>query len=379
MYFQPEISKWGIFCPSKEKQICETFLNTLKQCVETYKYPMKQPKIFYIDGIKFEDWSSELRKLDTTVQALIFLLPGMKKNGKFYTEIKEILLKDIPIPSQVVLLKTIQAQKGLRSICNKILVQICAKIGGVPWTINHMPFNDKPTMIVGYDIFKRGDNNFISFCATTDRYFSKYWSSVKIIPFVQNSCANLSEMTNSAIQEFQSTNKIKPVNVIVYRDGISRSERTQIKNLEVDAIRKGFKNEKINLIFICVNKKTNNKYYLLDNSQNLSNPLPGTVIETTFSDTNDFMLISQKVNQGTVVPSHFHMIENDLKEIDRNSIEKIKVLSYKLCYLYYNWVGSIKIPAPLMYAQKLSSLIGEKFGKIVPHKNYGEKKCLYFI
>jgi aubergine-like protein len=46
-----------------------------------------------------------------------------------------------------VCIKTISSGKGLRSICNKILVQINAKVGGIPWTIDEMPFNDKPTVI----------------------------------------------------------------------------------------------------------------------------------------------------------------------------------------------------------------------------------------
>jgi len=28
------------------------------------------------------------------------------------------------------------------------LVQICAKVGGIPWTMSEMPFNDAPTVII---------------------------------------------------------------------------------------------------------------------------------------------------------------------------------------------------------------------------------------
>ena len=32
---------------------------------------------------------------------------------------------------------------------------------------------------------------------------------------------------------------------------------------------------------------------------------------------------------------------------------------YKLCYLYYNWSGSIKVPAPVHYAKKLAFMVGD--------------------
>ena len=38
--------------------------------------------------------------------------------------------------------------------------------------------------------------------------------------------------------------------------------------------------------------------------------------------------------------------------------DHIQRLSYKLTHLYYNWPGTIRVPAPCQYAHKLASLIG---------------------
>lgn len=42
------------------------------------------------------------------------------------------------------------------------------------------------------------------------------------------------------------------------------------------------------------------------------------------------------------------------------SLSDIELLSYKLCHLYFNILGAIKIPAPILYAHKLAYLVAEK-------------------
>jgi aubergine-like protein len=57
---------------------------------------------------------------------------------------------------------------------------------------------------------------------------------------------------------------------------------------------------------------------------------------------------------------------------------------YKLCYLYYNWTGGIKIPAPCQYAKKLAILVGEKISTnkeiILPGDRFiNQLRSLYFL
>ena len=57
------------------------------------------------------------------------------------------------IPCQIVTLGLLQEGKNIRSICNKLLNQICAKTSGIPWIISNMPFNNIPTVFYFYNIF----------------------------------------------------------------------------------------------------------------------------------------------------------------------------------------------------------------------------------
>jgi len=67
---------------------------------------------------------------------VILILPGPKKASPIYNQVKKYLIGELGIPSQGILAQTIQRGKGLRSICNKLLQQLCAKVGGVPWGID---------------------------------------------------------------------------------------------------------------------------------------------------------------------------------------------------------------------------------------------------
>ena len=44
-------------------------------------------------------------------------------------------------------------------------------------------------------------------------------------------------------------------------------------------------------------------------------------------------------------------------------LETVQRLAYKLSHMYYNWSGTIRVPAPCMYAHKLATLIGESVKK----------------
>jgi len=93
--------------------------------------------------------------LNTTVIACLILLPGTKgQPNLLYKHIKRLLITEIPVPSQVILTSTVEKSKSaLYSICNKIMIQMCAKIGGEPWALNYLPFFYSCTSAVGYWVF----------------------------------------------------------------------------------------------------------------------------------------------------------------------------------------------------------------------------------
>ena len=56
-----------------------------------------------------------------------------------------------------------------------------AKVGGIPWAVDQMPFSEKPTMLIGIDVLhenKMQKNSFVGFVATVDKDYCKYFSKV---------------------------------------------------------------------------------------------------------------------------------------------------------------------------------------------------------
>lgn len=76
----------------------------------------------------------------------------------------------------------------------------------------------------------------------------------------------------------------------------------------------------------------------------LENPAPGTVLDHTVTrrDAYDFFIVSQHVTQGTVTPSHYVVVK-DWPEWPADILQKV---TYQMCHLYYNWPGTIRVPAP---------------------------------
>ena len=60
-----------------------------------------------------------------------------------------------------------------------------AKLGGIPWAMNELPFVDRPTIVVGIDVYHRTFNgvrkSIFAFVATMNITYSR--SIIKIINY----------------------------------------------------------------------------------------------------------------------------------------------------------------------------------------------------
>ena len=100
MYEQPAIKKWAIFYTDMDRRTAMMFMETLNKCTESFAYDVKKPREFPIRTNRFEDWEKVIREnINSSVQAIVLILPGQKGKAPLYDDLKRLLIKEIPVPS----------------------------------------------------------------------------------------------------------------------------------------------------------------------------------------------------------------------------------------------------------------------------------------
>ena len=161
------------------------------------------------------------------------------------------------------------------------------------------------------------------------------------------------------------------------RDGVGDGQIPYVVEHEIAAIQNCFKaagldETKLLFTYIIVSKRINTRFFKMGGKP--SNPPSGTIVDdvVTLPERYDFFLVSQSVRQGTVNPTSYNVIK-DTSGLKPDHIQK---LTYKLTHLYYNWPGTVRVPAPCQYAHKLAFLVGESL-----HREPSEQleQVLYYL
>jgi len=169
MYDQKSLKKWAFIYKKKCKREADMFLSELKKCFTTYNFQVKPPHTIEVyDDSSIKDEILKMKDHNPeTIGLVLILIDGPKLANHTYNEIKELTFSKIPIPTQCVNTATIRKNKNMRSICNRILMQINSKLGGAPWAISDLPFSDVPTMVVGINVYKKSPKSSVSILSCT--------------------------------------------------------------------------------------------------------------------------------------------------------------------------------------------------------------------
>eukprot|EP01097_Dermamoeba_algensis_P011811 TRINITY_DN92_c0_g1_i6.p1 TRINITY_DN92_c0_g1~~TRINITY_DN92_c0_g1_i6.p1 ORF type:complete len:708 (-),score=135.14 TRINITY_DN92_c0_g1_i6:114-2237(-) len=372
-----DLKYWIIAYPGKIAPEVENFLANLQKISSQLGFNVAAPKQIVLDSDNTNAFLSKITPLaKPPLQLIFYVLPGTK--GDRYAILKTAF-SDMRVPSQCVLLKTIK--KNL-SVVSKIAQQMCAKINGKLWKPEARLAN---TMIVGMDVCHDtapgGRKSVVGFCATMDESFTEYYSR----EIIQNASKKeivetLDVVLSEALKEYYKKRKTIPTNIIILRDGVGDGMLDAVHKLEVQKCREAIQaipselGLPPKLSFVVVKKRIHTRLILKKSDNTYDNPPPGTLVDTDVTTPNwyDFFLVSQSVNQGTVNPTHYHVIYDETSI----SSSQLQMLMFQLCHLYYNWAGTIRVPAPCQYAHKLAFQIGSFIHKRVPEELH---HCLHYL
>ncbi|XP_043950297.2 protein aubergine [Drosophila biarmipes] len=381
MFSHVDIKRWYVITPARNLRETQEFVKMCIRAANGMRMHISEPRY---DEIKDDRNGTYSQSIDNAVakDPQIVMVVIKAPNEEKYSCIKKRTCVDRPVPSQVVTLKVIapRAEKsgGLMSIATKVVIQMNAKLMGAPWMIE-LPL--RGLMSVGFDVChssKNKNKSYGALVATMDQRTScRYFSSVNEHMKGQELSDQMSLNMTLALKAYREHHGTLPERILFFRDGVGDGQLYQVVNTEVkflkaklDEIYKSAgKEEGCRMAFIIVSKRINSRYFV-----NKRNPLPGTVVDDviTLPERYDFFLVSQAVRQGTVSPTSYNVISDNMGL----SADKLQMLAYKMTHMYYNFSGTVRVPAVCQYAHKLAFLVAESINRA---PSAGLENQLYFL
>ncbi|KAH8262836.1 hypothetical protein KR044_000811 [Drosophila immigrans] len=353
------MENWVLIHHKNDLRAAKSLMQHMEQCCAAFGMRINKPKILALDQDRVDSYVDALRRNITgQTQIVVCICPSSRDDR--YSAIKKICCAELPVASQVINARTLFNDAKNRSIVQKIVLQINCKLGGSLWSVK-IPF--KKVMICGIDSYHdpgQKSNSVAAFVASLNASYT-HWYSKAILQTKREELVNgLTMAFECALQSYKKRNGYLPDSVIIYRDGVGDGQLNLCSLYEIPQF-KAISGKDIKITFIVVQKRINTRFFT-GSGNNFANPPPGTVVDKaiTRSQMYDFFLVAQMVRQGTVSPTHFVVLRDD----SNYGPDIIQKLSYKLCFLYYNWPGTVRIPACCMashkhYAHKMAYLIGQ--------------------
>jgi len=367
------LKKWVVIVPARDEVNTKELITMLMRIFPTIGMTVAQPKMHVIQDNRMPSYRQAVEDYQAKKPEMIMvILPNV--NEELYARVKRQCYVQSPVASQIVTGRVISKPKGLMSVATKIALQINCKLGGQLWAVK-IPLNG--AMMVGYYAYhdtKQKGKSVGALIASINKECTRYFSTAEY-----HDAAGAQEITDKiglmmikALEAYQTANKALPDRIFFYRDGVGEGQIPHVFTTEVAAIKKAIAilNSKIMLTFVITSKRISARFMT---AQGKINPYSGTVVDdvVTNPERYDFYLVSQSVRQGTVNPTSYNVIH------DENKLPpgKMQMLTYKLTHLYFNWPGTVRVPAMVQYAHKLAYLTGTSL-HAKPHADL-EKELFY--
>lgn len=354
-----KIQKMVIITPQSELRQKQQITSTLRSGFDRVRLVVEKVEEIDLDGDSPANFARAIKQLHPTTTVAMVIMRN--QNKAIYDVIKKAATTELGLVSQVVTSRLMCDERKARSAAVKIAIQIAAKVGGEPWWTD-IPL--KGTMICGYDTYHDTANrgrSFGAFLASMNEHFSKWYSNADQHDRLDEMSTQIAMNILTALNHYKDVNKKLPEKVIIYRDGVGEGQIEHVFKTELLAIKEKILSvdKGIRLTMILVNKRIGARFYMRTQGDQFINPPPGTVVDhsVTRPERFDFYLISQSTRNGTITPTYYNIIHDESGFVPAAEIHQ--KLAYKLCLMYYNWAGSVRVPAPCQYAHKLALLCGE--------------------
>lgn len=381
MYASVPLVNWYVVMTRGSEQLINDFIQCLKQASKGMRFQVEDPQRVSIPNDSPAVYVENLNQVIQKDPQLIMCLVSNDKADR-YAAIKKKCCVERAVATQVIKARTITPKGGnvrtLMSVATKVAIQINCKLGGIPWVLKN-PLSS--VMVIGFDVCHDTRDKSKSYGALVASMYGgglkhpKYFSTVNHHASGEELSNYMAQNVIKALHSYRSDfNGTLPQRIIIYRDGVGEGQLNYVYEHEVGAIKEklnvAYKSQDLQsrLTFFVVSKRINTRLF-----NQKQNPNPGTIVDDviTLPERNDFYLVSQSVRQGTVSPTSYNILRDD----SGLNADQLQLYTFKQTHLYYNWSGTVGVPAVCQYAHKLAFLTGQ-FLHQAPN-NLLEKKLYY--
>ncbi|XP_055970785.1 piwi-like protein 4 [Sorex fumeus] len=356
------LNNWLILCSDRIECVTESFLGCLRRAGSSMGFNIQHPKIIKIQENPAAFLRAIQRHFDPNIQLVMCILPS--NNKSYYDSIKKYLSSDCPVPSQCVRARTLHRPGMLMSVATKVALQLTCKLGGELWAVE-IPL--KSLMVVGIALCKDAFSTgmmVVGFVASMNPGITRWFSRCILQRTMTEVADCLKAFMSGALNKWYEANHILPARIIVYRSGVGDGQLQTLIDYELpqllSSVTASGSQASPRLSVVVVRTKCSARFFT-EMSHTVQNPPLGTVVDSEATRPNwyDFYLVSQAAHRGTVSPTYYNVIydDNGLKP------DHMQRLTFKLCHLYYNWPGLVRMPAPCQYAHKLTFLVAQSIHK----------------
>ncbi|XP_015196795.2 piwi-like protein 2 [Lepisosteus oculatus] len=351
---------WAIFYPRRCSDQAEELVTTFGKVAGPIGFRVGRPIRVELRDDRTETYVRSIHSqlaMEPNVQLVVCILTGNRDD--LYSAIKKVCCVQTPVPSQAINIRTISQPQKLRSIAQKILLQINCKLGGELWSVS-IPL--KQLMVIGVDVHhdpSKKKRSVMGFVASLNSSLTRWYSKVTFQMPNEEVISGFRICFLAGLQKYYEINHGLPDKIVVYRDGVSEGQLKMVENYEIPQLLKCFEtfpSYEPKLTFIVVQKKISTALYSFSGDR-FSTPRPGTILDHTVTskDWVDFYLLAHHIRQGCGLPTHYVSVYNTANLTP----DHLQRLTFKMCHMYWNWPGTIRVPAPCKYAHKLAYLSGQ--------------------
>ncbi|PTB68912.1 Piwi-domain-containing protein [Trichoderma citrinoviride] len=228
------------------------------------------------------------------------------------------------------------------------------------------------SMVVGYDVthptnmpIKKGNEppSLVGFVSSIDRDLGQWpalaWEQASKQEMLTD---KLIDVFKTRLDIWRDHNKGQlPESIIIYRDGVSEGQFSQVLDQELPSIREACRSKyppksQPKLTILVSVKRHQTRFYPTSTNEmsDSGNVINGTVVDrgVTLARYWDFFLTAHEALKGTARPAHYTVLLDEIfrPRFGTQAADELERLTHELCYLYGRATKAVSICPPAYYA-----------------------------